>query len=591
MSQASLVMIPSGYKEDVVYSQIPTNGNGDLSFTRASNGTRINSAGLVEVCPWNLVEYSEQFNNAIWTKTNISISANTTTSPNGTTTADTLTGDGSANAKFIFQQSALVSGTTYSFSCYIKKGTNNFAQLIAGSVAFGLNVFANFDLDTGVVGSIGSSTTASIDSVGNGWYRCTMNGVCNVTGSNPSLIVCLVDSSTALRASGNSLSTTIFLYGAQLNIGSTAKPYFPTTDRLNVPRLTYQNGGGGCPSLLLEKQSTNVILRSEEFDNAAWTKISSSVTANSTISPDGTQNADTLTGDGTSSTHSVFQSASLISGANYTISVYAKKNTNNFLQIYGFSTGYGVNSWANFDLNNGVVGSVGSSTTASIVNVGNGWYRCTISIVAVSTATDAFVFNLITSATSSRGENSTLSTSVFLWGCQLEAGAYPTTYIPTTTASATRIADSFSRNNIFTNGLITSSGGTWFVELRNNVAYTGGITQAQLLGLGNDVVGATANNFYIACSDGTIVRIWKQIAGTITVLYTTTTSTTKIAIKWNGTTADVFVNGTKQVSATSFTPTALESLRTVAVQHPYFIQQMALFPTPLSDTDCTTLTT
>ena len=70
LDQASLVMIPSGYKEDVVYSQIPTNGNGDLSFTRASNGTRINSAGLVEVCPWNLLTYSEQFDNAAWAKSN-----------------------------------------------------------------------------------------------------------------------------------------------------------------------------------------------------------------------------------------------------------------------------------------------------------------------------------------------------------------------------------------------------------------------------------------------------------------------------------------------------------------------------------------
>jgi hypothetical protein len=61
LEQASLVMIPSGYKEDIVYSVIPTSGAGDLSFTRASNGTRINSAGLVEDVPWNLVEYSEQF--------------------------------------------------------------------------------------------------------------------------------------------------------------------------------------------------------------------------------------------------------------------------------------------------------------------------------------------------------------------------------------------------------------------------------------------------------------------------------------------------------------------------------------------------
>jgi hypothetical protein len=61
LNQASLVMVPSGYKEDTVYSVVPSDGSGDLSFTRASNGTRINSAGLVEVTPWNLLEYSENF--------------------------------------------------------------------------------------------------------------------------------------------------------------------------------------------------------------------------------------------------------------------------------------------------------------------------------------------------------------------------------------------------------------------------------------------------------------------------------------------------------------------------------------------------
>jgi hypothetical protein len=53
LNSVSLVMIPSGYAEDKVYSAVPTDGSGDLSFTRSSNGTRINSAGLVEVVPWN----------------------------------------------------------------------------------------------------------------------------------------------------------------------------------------------------------------------------------------------------------------------------------------------------------------------------------------------------------------------------------------------------------------------------------------------------------------------------------------------------------------------------------------------------------
>jgi len=76
LNSASLVMIPSGYKEDVVYSQIPTDGSGDLSFTRASNGTRVNSAGLVEVVPWNLALQSETFDNASWVKSNSTITAN-----------------------------------------------------------------------------------------------------------------------------------------------------------------------------------------------------------------------------------------------------------------------------------------------------------------------------------------------------------------------------------------------------------------------------------------------------------------------------------------------------------------------------------
>ena len=90
LEQASLVLIPSGYKEDVVYSQIPLDGSGDLQLTRASNGTRINSAGLVEVTPWNIAEYSED--QTQWTSQNATtVTANSTTAPNGTSTADTVT--------------------------------------------------------------------------------------------------------------------------------------------------------------------------------------------------------------------------------------------------------------------------------------------------------------------------------------------------------------------------------------------------------------------------------------------------------------------------------------------------------------------
>mgnify|MGYP007053423483 CR=1 FL=1 len=118
-------MIPSGYKEDVVYSQIPTDGSGDLSFTRASNGTRINSAGLVEVCPWNLLEYSEDFSNATWGKVSATITANTTVAPNGTTTADTLV---ITSGGYLLQQPTISIGVGFAvtISIYAKNQTNNF---------------------------------------------------------------------------------------------------------------------------------------------------------------------------------------------------------------------------------------------------------------------------------------------------------------------------------------------------------------------------------------------------------------------------------------------------------------------------------
>jgi hypothetical protein len=354
-----------------------------------------------------------------------------------------------------------------------------------------------------------------------------------------------------------------------------------------VPRLSYMYGS--CPALLLEPQRTNLALQSESFDNASWTKNNSTVTANTTTSPDGTTNADTMTGDGTLIAHNVLQASPVVNGTAYTFTIYAKKNTNNFIQITGGGGTFG-SFFANFDLNNGVVGSSALASNVTIQLVGNGWYRCSATATSIFTGSgNVFFVCLITSATSLRLEANTLSTSVFLWGAQLEAGAYPTTYIPTTTASATRIADSFSRNNIYTNGLITSSGGTWFVELRGNVAYTRDASSR--IGFG-DTSNLQNNSFFLNPQfGGGRFLIFKSISNSLTQLFTTTTSTIKVAIKWNGSTADVFVNGTKQVSATAFTTTNMEFLFGDGVGVPTFVQAMALYPSPLSDTDCTTLTT
>jgi hypothetical protein len=201
----------------------------------------------------------------------------------------------------------------------------------------------------------------------------------------------------------------------------------------------------------------------------------------------------------------------------------------------------------------------------------------------VARAQPSIVFNLTNGAS--------YDFTVRIAAPQMELGAFATTWIDTTNAAATRLVDTFTRNNIYTNGLISASGGTWYVELRNNVAYVRD-SSVNAIWIGDNSSG-TLNGILFrnpsVSSSRLVVAI--RISGTLTSIFTTTTDTVKIAIKWNGTSADVFANGTKVVSATAFTTTNMEFLAASGTQVPTFIQAMALYPTPLSDGDCTTLTT
>ena len=216
-----------------------------------------------------------------------------------------------------------------------------------------------------------------------------------------------------------------------------------------------------------------------------------------------------------------------------------------------------------------------------------------LSGVAIATLTGTGANNRVTLTFTPTAGSLILTVTGSVTNWQLEAGAYPTTYIPTTTASATRIADSFSRDNIYTNNLITSSGGTWFVELQNNLLYIRDAF-AQGLGIGENTNSIGSNGFAFTFGGSIALRFFirKYLGGFESLIYSSTASNVnKIIIKWNGTTADVFVNGTKVVSATAFTTTNMQFLFGLGNGTPIFIQQMALYSSPLSDTDCIAITT
>ena len=589
LEQASLIMIPSGYKEDVVYSVIPETGAGDLSFTRASNGTRINSAGLVEVTPWNLVQQSETFDNAYWSKNRSSISANSTTAPNGTATADSLIED-TANGTHEFIRVLPVDLQTYNLSIYAKANTRTKIQLVlAGSPwATGGNGEASFDLTLGTVISAVNGATGTIESVGNGWYRCTISKITSAADPSGVIAVRLLDASANASYTGNGTSGAYY-YGAQLNIGATAKPYFPTTDRLNVPRLTYQNGGGGCPSLLLEKQSTNLVSYSEDFTNATYTKIGVTATGNTTTSPDGTTNADSILEIATGGTHESWQRASMTSGQLYTQSCFLKANGRNrvVMQIFDNATQY---ASAIYDLSTGVV--VASVGTATIQSMGNGWYRCTITGTSPATGSGYCVLGLCestyTNSSVMPSYSGDASKGVYWWGFQVENSSYPTSYIPTTSASATRVADVCSKTGI--SSLIGQTEGTILWDV-SNVFQTSG-DGARLF------VYTDGNNFILISPYANTLRILIVSSGTAFDNFITISGTSlKIAVAYKANDYKFYVNGVSVGTPTATSVPAMNSIGIVndssgsAVTSQSETKQLLLFKTRLTNAELASLTT
>jgi hypothetical protein len=200
----------------------------------------------------------------------------------------------------------------------------------------------------------------------------------------------------------------------------------------------------GDRGVLIEGARTNLVLQSQTLDNASWTKVNATVTANATTAPDGTTTADLVQENNATGTHDVEQtSISITSGTTYAITVFAKAAGRDFIQISFFSGIGGATRYANFDLATGVVGSKGVDATSSIQLLANGWYRCVMTAAASSTASSGFFIATLTSASAARAESyaGDNTSGLFIWGAQLEQASFQSSYIPTVAASATRAAD------------------------------------------------------------------------------------------------------------------------------------------------------
>jgi len=181
----------------------------------------------------NLLSYTQEFDD--WSKSNATVTANQIAAPDGTNTGYKVNENAATTPHYILQTGfTFTLGETYTQSVYAKAGTNNIVQLLGTTAAFGSQTWANFDLSDGTIGSKGTATAAAIQSVGEGWYRCSITTTVTATSGGSGGLTALVPLKTSSRVfsyEGNP-SNYIYAWGAQLELGSTATQYQHVTDDL-----------------------------------------------------------------------------------------------------------------------------------------------------------------------------------------------------------------------------------------------------------------------------------------------------------------------------------------------------------------------
>jgi len=421
---ASLIQVPSLYKDGLLVSTVPEDRSGDFVFSRGSNlaATRVNSSGFIEKGYENLLLQSNTFSDAAWSTQQSSVT-NSQSGYDGTNNAWLFNGI-TFNSRI--QRSTSASGVQ-TFSIYAKSGTYNFFRV---RLDFSGGYYEQyFNLSNGTLGSSAGSTPidSSIEAIGSdGWYRCffSLNSATTFVRIYPA------SGNTSINGAGS-----IYIQDAQINQGLVAYPYLETTTASvsggileDQPRLDYTNG---TPALLIEPSRTNLVNYSEFFGYSSWNTENGNqiVTQSVIISPDGAKNGSKLeTTSGSDGQRKFWLQQNVAIGSPHTFSIYIK-------QVSGeINTGFlHITTGANdtFD--------VSQAYTAT-----NEWQRFSVTTASAKATVARF---LITGASNSQ---------VYIYGAQAELGSYPTSYIPTYGTSVTRAKD------LCTNSFATASSATLY---------------------------------------------------------------------------------------------------------------------------------
>jgi hypothetical protein len=561
--KSSLILVPGAVKDGKVYSQRPENGDGDFTFSRSTAATRVNADGLIEKETRNLLLQSNTFNvSTKWGNAN-STDTSGQSGYDGSNDAWKITSTSTSNA--FLRQIISFSGVN-TISVYAKAGTSNF---LLTSTEGGGNTW--FNLSAGTIGT-DASISSNIEDMGSGWYRCSVVWNASITGVR--LYVCDADNSAAVT-SGNF----IYIQDAQVEYGLVARDYIETTTAAvyggitdNVPRLDYTDSS--CPALLLEPQRSNLLSQSE-YLGGEFALDNVSLDYNYGTSPEGVSNSALLTQTGSSASNSLYEFGLPTTDGSYTYSFFFKAGTSTNCRMY-VATGIA----EDFNPQTITAGYSGGANNILFEDYGDGWWRASATKTLSGASTNRFG---IYPDRNNAGRN------VEIWGFQVEAGSYATSYIPTYGTSVTRNSDVCSKTGI--SSLIGQTEGTLFVEFTptSNI-------NTEVIQLLADT--ATDNIVTIACGAGSIwgvvyttnYRFAPEIAETIP------NNTFKVALCYKNNDFTFFINGVKVASgANSYSPSS--PLTRINFNEAVFFgkqvvnyKSVLVFPVKLTDAELEALT-
>jgi hypothetical protein len=449
-----------------------------VTFSRASaGGTYVDSDGLIKTAATNLLLRSEEFDNASTIKINATVTANAIASPAGTLTADKIVENTAASASHIVanELATVVSGTVYTLSVFCKAAERSWVFMLGSGPAFGTNgIYVN--LSTGATGSsLGSPGSAVVTPFGNGWYRISFSLTAGSSGTSGLQVrTATGDNGGVYTGDGTS---GIYAWGAQLEVGSTATEYLPTSASINsAPRFQHDPLTGQCLGLLVEESRANSIRNNTMVGAVAgtpgtlptnWSQVGGTGLTREIVGT-GTENGISYIDikfsgtTGTTFTGVYFDAgmSGFLTGTAYTASVYVKR----------------------------VAGS-----TSNLSNLGqyirynlspNGQTDITTALATLNGPTDALINSRFTTTGTTTGTLSGVAGVFVLFSHssgvavditlrlglpQVEAGAFVTSPILTTGTSATRSAD------IATITTLGSSIRSLFAQVRGPASGTRGI--------------------------------------------------------------------------------------------------------------------